>query len=89
MRSIIAAVGLGVVLLTIGCNTAPHRRKDGADDDRHPQQRAEAFAEADAAERGEAGQDSGSNPKAKEHPGWGQFPRPIVELCHALRSGIV
>jgi hypothetical protein len=31
MRSIIAAVGLGLVLLTVGCNTAPHRRKDGMD----------------------------------------------------------
>jgi hypothetical protein len=42
---------------------------DGAEDDRHPQQRDKTSAEADAAKRGENNQNGHSQAKANEHLG--------------------
>jgi hypothetical protein len=54
---------------------APHGADNGAEDDGHPQQRGEASAEADAAERGKNNQDDRSQEKANQHLGRSQFLR--------------
>jgi len=48
---------------------------DGADEDGHPQQRAEASAEAEAAKRRENDQNAHSQAKANEYLGRAEFSR--------------
>ena len=54
---------------------APHGADDGAEDDRHPQQRGKAFGKADAGEGSEHDQNAHSQDKANEHLGRFQFSR--------------
>src|ERR1700738_741409 len=54
---------------------ALHGADDGAEDDGHEQQRAEASAEADAAERGKNHQNAHPQAKANEHLGRAEFSR--------------
>src|SRR3984893_2416985 len=58
---------------------APHRADDSAEDDRHPQQRDKASAEADAAKRCENSQNDHSQAKANDHLGRSQVVRKIPQ----------
>src|ERR1700731_4684836 len=53
----------------------PHGADDGAEDDRHPQQRGKTTAEADAGEGREDDQNAHSQEKASEYLGRSQFAR--------------